>query len=517
MTIARIEDVAAGFLDVAKDIGAMQPNVRKITTDAGRAPLPTDNEAEGYAVGSRWLHSGAEWLRTVRGWQPVGGVSVRHFGAVLDGTTDDLPAFNAANASGLSPITVDGPAYISTGISNPKATFLLENNATVTQGAGQFYPREWRALGSGGDSRRLVNFATDDPSPATQPAGTRYPIIESGAALQLRTVNQWGNGDLAANSWRTGIDALFIQSQQSGKGDYYLIRTNGTVYRHADHASVTSIHGHNNIGMFNGQLNAGGAQTTLYGLGDVVLHDQGHANVAMRGQVIIMYANGSDTHGYDVDRFGYMLWSNGTNEVDGAFIARGKLRTPIDTTGAIASEGAMKVAAGQAIYFNASGAGMSNGYVADVPGDYWLVKPTAGNYLEAAAAGARLRLFSGYSGFTPATANAAATRVYGGPGSTSYFGAGQVGNVSYIGAYSEGTDSTSLSLRTAQAGAAADALVISANGVVNIAKAGASLHVAGTKVVGARQAAIPDATAGTEATTINAILATMRAHGLIAP
>ena len=72
MTMARIEDVAAGFLDVAKDIGAMQPNVRKLNTEATRAPLPTDAETQGYGVGSRWLWGGREWLRTSAGWSPCG-------------------------------------------------------------------------------------------------------------------------------------------------------------------------------------------------------------------------------------------------------------------------------------------------------------------------------------------------------------------------------------------------------------------------------------------------------------
>lgn len=43
-----------------------------------------------------------------------------------------------------------------------------------------------------------------------------------------------------------------------------------------------------------------------------------------------------------------------------------------------------------------------------------------------------------------------------------------------------------------------------------------SVYVNGTKVLGAQQTAIPDASGGTEVTTINAVLAAMRAHGLIA-
>lgn len=50
----------------AKDTAdAIAPNVRKITTDAGRAPLPSDDETQGYEVGSRWQWEGREWVRRI--------------------------------------------------------------------------------------------------------------------------------------------------------------------------------------------------------------------------------------------------------------------------------------------------------------------------------------------------------------------------------------------------------------------------------------------------------------------
>lgn len=48
-------------------------------------------------------------------------------------------------------------------------------------------------------------------------------------------------------------------------------------------------------------------------------------------------------------------------------------------------------------------------------------------------------------------------------------------------------------------------------------RADTEFRVGSTKVVGARQSAIPNAASGTEVATINAILSAMRAHGLIAP
>lgn len=38
---------------------------------APRAPLPSDDETQGYAVGSRWFWQGQEWTRTDGGWQPT--------------------------------------------------------------------------------------------------------------------------------------------------------------------------------------------------------------------------------------------------------------------------------------------------------------------------------------------------------------------------------------------------------------------------------------------------------------
>lgn len=62
MTIARIEDVAVLATAFGEDMGDVKPNVRKLNTDATRAPLPSDDETQGYEIGSRWLWQGQEWV-----------------------------------------------------------------------------------------------------------------------------------------------------------------------------------------------------------------------------------------------------------------------------------------------------------------------------------------------------------------------------------------------------------------------------------------------------------------------
>ena len=148
-----VRDLAAAF---GRDVGWLDENTRKITTDATRAPLPTDDEVQGYAPGSRWLWQGQEWVaagvaegaavwspvsygtlpsrgeaeaasvppqidrigvfapngdalfykRDAEGtalttgdgakWSPADEVTPGHFGAVGDGVTDDSGAIQAA-------------------------------------------------------------------------------------------------------------------------------------------------------------------------------------------------------------------------------------------------------------------------------------------------------------------------------------------------------------------------------------------------------------------------------------
>lgn len=87
MTIARIEDVAAlaqafggDIKALETDVGSIAPNVRKLNTDAARAPLPTDDASQGYEAGSRWMFNGYEWLLSEDGWRPVGDITPERYG-----------------------------------------------------------------------------------------------------------------------------------------------------------------------------------------------------------------------------------------------------------------------------------------------------------------------------------------------------------------------------------------------------------------------------------------------------
>ena len=76
-------------------------NVRQNNFTATRAPLPTDDAAAGYAVGSRWLWGGQEWTFNGTAWLPNAPATTRGAGAAATGTVDDTTAVRSALVQGL--------------------------------------------------------------------------------------------------------------------------------------------------------------------------------------------------------------------------------------------------------------------------------------------------------------------------------------------------------------------------------------------------------------------------------
>ena len=153
MTIARIEDVAALAQAFGADIGAIEPNVRKITTDADRAPLPSDDETQGYEVGSRWLWGAQEWVLTnatagAANWVFTFTLALSNFGAI-PGTFDSTSAIQRAIDSG-KPVRVDGHYTVTAPLTGEFVQFYASSpdTAWIT----------WRGLGAHGFVLRPTSY-----------------------------------------------------------------------------------------------------------------------------------------------------------------------------------------------------------------------------------------------------------------------------------------------------------------------------------------------------------------------
>lgn len=71
--------------------------LRKNNLTATRAPLPSDDDAQGYGVGSRWMWQGQEWFHAGEGrWVSTVEVAPQAFGARGDGVANDTAAIQTA-------------------------------------------------------------------------------------------------------------------------------------------------------------------------------------------------------------------------------------------------------------------------------------------------------------------------------------------------------------------------------------------------------------------------------------
>ena len=75
-----VDGIHAVNFALKSELNLISANVRKNTFNATRAPLPSDEETQGYEVGSRWLWQGQEWVRGEFGWVPVIAPSHRQWG-----------------------------------------------------------------------------------------------------------------------------------------------------------------------------------------------------------------------------------------------------------------------------------------------------------------------------------------------------------------------------------------------------------------------------------------------------
>lgn len=146
-------------------------------------------------------------------------INVRDFGAVLDGTTNDLAAFNAAIQSVASgqaiDIEVDGPAYLSGATTNsgrfPKFTFLAGGGITTTPGGSigsessrLSWPIQW--------ARRVPNgptyeYSNNVPSSVSGMSSVKHLFRNIVGSASISTANGYGiRNSYTSAAYGSGFD-----------------------------------------------------------------------------------------------------------------------------------------------------------------------------------------------------------------------------------------------------------------------------------------------------------------------
>lgn len=401
-----------------------------------------------------------------------GGASIDAFGAVGNGVTDDRAIFIRAEASSLRPIRLARSYYLSSNTDNTAAVYEIGATATVTMGTGLFQPSR-RTDAKATTFAQKVNFAATNPVSTGEPV--TYQFLEDSYIEHDYLINQWGRQNMVTQDGeasRTGVYNKYTRIVHTGEGDGYCEFWDAFLVKHSRTNLAVRFGGQNSGGLGGGQANAGSEKVNLYGLGDVVISDMGYNDVSLFNYVGISYYDGANSGDYGIPRLGCFQLSNGANAIDANFLAGGPTQIAFDATKADVTWGAYAMKAGQSILFDATEAdtGTTGKFAATASGSYSLSKPVGVNAF----------VFS--SG-----ADDQHTLRVAGSSATARAAVGSAAAIAYFSAHTTGSDSTTLSLRTALSGVMGDRFVVDASGTVNVATVGARLNMAGVSVLNARR------------------------------
>lgn len=400
--------------------------------------------------------------------------SINDFGGVGDGVFNNSPALTAVDNSGLNVIIIpEGTYRLATASATP--TNLLGFGGEFQQDVGTFFPKQLLDFGSYDYTYSLRTFRAAD---YTATPVENYTTIPEGSNFRYRLVNFAGyqEKDTAGNYSgsnppglippgqtrlaRTGIFQNYQEGSHSGFGDCYNTFWSMATYQHPDSNLNTFWSGQNSGGMAGGQCNALTDKVNLYGVGDVVLDDNGNEDVSMLGHVTFLYYSGTESGTYEIPRFGQLIQSAGTNYVDALYIGRGRAYVGADYSGATITGAAIALAQNQKIAWGATPVSTATGKFSTQSVNTTFTD-FDGTYLTDTVAGVEILRRSNTRVEIDSGVNSSdILRVYG-LSATSFVNLGQFNNISIISATSSAFDSTSLTFRTANTGTEFDALTIS--------------------------------------------------------
>jgi len=295
-------------------------------------------------------------------------VSVKDFGAVGDGVTDDTAAiinYNAAsgfkvttfgiyNAPSITSTTLDGPFYGIGQIKDSAANKRAPNFSAIKSTPSSFGNSSSAETAFNGDLSKCLfptEYRITGASTLTQPAAG-YVYVPEATPYYTYFYNARGwNQSTSGNSGRTGATAFRTIVYQDGQGDCVAYNASGFVT--GQRAGATSFLANPAASLFNGDMSAGQAGVYLNPR-ELALNDNGF-DVACVGDVINLNRTIA-TGALGVFWAAYRSQSIGTQPVDVGFSAVGSYRFGIDLSFCNfgANQAAISLSANQRIYGNVS-------------------------------------------------------------------------------------------------------------------------------------------------------------------
>ena len=458
--------------------------LRKNNFTTSRAPLPTDDETQGYEVGSRWLWQGQEWFRSVAGWVKVKTPQLEGRGAKGDGVADDTSAVRQAGASGLVE-TEMGKVY-KTDITNfTQVPFDITGRGQVETVAGRMPPEFRRITGRpsklGGPAWLQSAFDGDFSK-----VGSAFGYVVSGDALGqptsylftpetsvhfswVRMESGWG-GPVGGGSdlgGRTGYTTNRHIIEMRGQGD--AIVHNSTVNVHTGRDAGAANHLEYPAGVLYGGTVSAFADRVTLAWGESFLDDRGFQARGTGPFIKFNRTNAGENYGEFWN--GIRLASTGTQPVDAAYQALGKFKVGLDFSMMTDASVAVALAQGQRIDFHTEApinpiSGIRR--YAETLNDWSLGYFPAAGGITVNAKGAQVGIFrQDFVRFGRSIDNAFAARVRG-SSDTAQLAFGQIGATSYITAMTTAAEATGLALRTAtSAGTVQTVLHLKTNGTLH--------------------------------------------------
>ena len=315
-TALSINDIAAGaIVECVYDGSGFQVTSITATSGGGGGDMPLFTQVGTGAVPRTFQTKGEDVI------------SVKDFGAVGDGTTDDTAAFLTAETNGFATTMPEGTYKLTSAVD--LLTPFIAYNGTFDYSGHTSYIRNYTDLGRKTLYRQIYRAASEYVA-----TPTTYTNLFNFAGFHLNHFSTLGYQQFytSDSGGRTMQPGYSVDGAHSGYGDVCAFYGNYGVGKHPSAASISGAWtGANSGTVSGGQISATSDRTNLYGC-EYHLDDHDNGTVAAIGAVYD-FRRGSNAQAYKTLWAGVRAQTSGTYPMDVAFQAIGKAQVGLDFSG----------------------------------------------------------------------------------------------------------------------------------------------------------------------------------------